>query len=72
MPPKPTTRIDPRQHQRAMAMCAELVAKNRGAINFDVMYRAMVEQGMDPNTAHLALEKYTHDEMMKRTKKPRP
>jgi hypothetical protein len=67
---KLTTRPDPRLQQRALTMCADLVRQKGGAINFDSMYRSLVEQGIDPNTAHLAVEKYTHDAMMKRTRKP--
>jgi hypothetical protein len=67
--PKMTSRPDPRLQQRALTMCADIVNKKGGAINFDSMYRALVEQGIDPTTAHLAVEKYTHDAMMKRTKK---
>lgn len=73
MPPRPMTPRGPQrggpQHQRALAMCQQWVDKNRGAANFDQIYRHLVGEGIGPNDAHLAIEQFMHDQMMKRVKK---
>jgi hypothetical protein len=61
-------RVDPRQQARVIKMCADYVGKNRGA-SFDAIYRALVEQGIEPDSAHLALEKFMHD--AQRARKPK-
>lgn len=61
---------DPRQHQRAMTLCAEWVKGRGGTANFDQLYRMLMEQGFQPNEAHLAVEQYMRASMLKKTRRP--
>jgi hypothetical protein len=71
-------RFNPGQHKqrhptatpnpRAAMLCDKWVKEHGSTANFDQLYRMLVENGFEPNKAHLALEDYMRKAMMKRVK----
>jgi len=64
-PRRPVAAPDP----RATRLCTEWVKEHGGNANFDQLFRMLGENSFPPDKAHLAVEAFMREAMMKRVKR---